>query len=98
MTDMALPAPTGAALAVSTATAMAGRIRALALQHGASLEHTPLDAFAADVSRLSDAEVPQNAIAGLLIALKRWGVLDNCQAISLHGDHLHEKELQCLTT
>ena len=46
MTDLIGPAPA------------AETVRALACRHGVAYEPTPLDAFAADVSRLSDAEVP----------------------------------------
>lgn len=78
MTDLIGPAPA------------AETVRALACRHGVAYEPTPLDAFAADVSRLSDAEVPGDEIADLVVALKRAGVLDSCQATSLYGGHLLE--------
>ena len=87
MTDLTLPAP-AAVKATSAAPAAADHIRALARQHGVAPEHTSLDAFAADVSRLSDAEVPGDEIADLVVALERAGVLDSRQATSLYGDHL----------
>ena len=88
MTDLTVPVPSaGASASVSTATA-AETIRALARRHGVAYEPAPVDAFAADVSRLSDAEVPRDEIADLVVALKRAGVLDSRQATSLYGDHL----------
>jgi len=59
----------------STATAgspsAADTIRALARRHGVAYEPAPLDAFAADVSRLSDAEVPGDEIADLIVGLRQ---------------------------
>lgn len=91
MTDLTLPAP-ATAMTVSAAPTAADHIRVLARQHGVAPEHTLLDAFAADVSRLSDAEVPGDEIADLVVALKRAGVLDSSQATSLYGDHLAQTQ------
>jgi len=88
MTDLTLPAPAAAATAVSTPATAADQVRALARLHGVAPEPAPLDAFAADVSRLSDADVPGDEIADLVVALKRAGVLDSRVAASLYGDHL----------
>ena len=90
MTDLTVPAPAADADAgTSTRTTSAAElIRDLARRHGVAYEPVPLDAFAADVSRLSDAEVPGDEIADLVVALKRAGVLDSRQAASLYGDHL----------
>jgi len=88
MADLTLPAPSGPAMAASAVPTAAEYIRTLAKQHGVSAESTSLDAFAANVSRLSDAEVPGDGVADLVVALKRAGVLDGSQATSLYGDHL----------
>ena len=88
MTDLTVPAPAADIGTSARAPSAAELIRALARQHGVAYEPTPLDAFAADVSRLSDAEVPRDEIADLVVALKRAGVLDSRQATSLYGDHL----------
>lgn len=86
MTDLTVRVPSAGA---SASTALAAEtIRALASRHGVAYEPAPVDAFAADVSRLSDAEVPRDEIADLVVALKRAGVLDSRQATSLYGDHL----------
>lgn len=70
MTDLTLSAP--AVLTTTPATpAAADHICALDRRHGAAPKRTSLDAFAADVSRLSDAEVPGDEIADLVLALKR---------------------------
>ncbi len=88
MSDLTMPAPAvGADVTAGTASA-AETLRALARRHGVAYEAAPVDAFAADVSRLSDAEVPRDEIADLVVALKRAGVLDSHQAASLYGDHL----------
>ncbi len=88
MADLTLPAPATAEAAASTPATAADQIRALAQLHGVSAEPTTLDAFAADVSRLSDADVPRDEIADLVVALKCAGVLDSGLAASLYGDHL----------
>ena len=88
MSDLTLSAPAGGA-EVTAATASAAEIlRDLARRHGVAYEPAPVDAFAADVSRLSEAEVPRDEIADLVVALKRAGVLDSHKATSLYGDHL----------
>lgn len=88
MTDLTVPAPAIDAGASARAPSAAETIRALSRRHGVAYEPAQLDAFAADVSRLSDAEVPGDEIADLVVALKRAGVLDSGQAASLYGDHL----------
>lgn len=88
MDDLTVPAPAASAGLDATAASAAEAIRALARRHGIAYQPTPLDAFAADVSRLSDAEAPQDEIADLVVALERAGVLDSDQAIDLYGDHL----------
>ncbi len=88
MDDLTVPAPATSASADLGIASAAETIRALARRHGIVHEPTPLDAFAADVSRLSDAEAPQDEVADLVVALKRAGVLDSRQAAGLYGDHL----------
>lgn len=88
MDDLTVPAPASSAGLDATTASAAETIRALARRHGIAYQPTPLDAFAADVSRLSDAEVPQDEIADLVVALERAGVLDSDQAIDLYGNHL----------
>lgn len=88
MTDLTLPALAAAATAVSTPDTTADQIRALARLHGVAAVPIPLDAFAADVSRLADADVPGDEIADLVVALKHAGVLDSRAAANLYGDHL----------
>ena len=86
--DLIVPVPAPDASASASTISAAQTIRALAQRHGVVYQPTPLDAFAGDVSRLSDAEVPENEIADLVVALKRAGVLDSGQATSLYGDYL----------
>lgn len=88
MADLTLPPPAAAATNVATPVTAAEHIRALARLHGVTATPAPLDAFAADVSRLSDAEAPGDEIADLVVALKHAGVLDSRLAASLYGDHL----------
>lgn len=88
MDDLTVPAPAASTGLDPTAASATETIRALARRHGIAYQPTPLDAFAADVSRLSDAEAPQDEIADLVVALERAGVLDSDQAINLYGDHL----------
>ena len=88
MDDLTVPAPAASASADLGTLSVAEAIRALARRHGVASEPTPLDAFAADISRLSDAETPRDEIADLVVALERAGVLDGDQAIDLYGEHL----------
>lgn len=88
MADLTLPLPTAAATDPATPASAAEQIRALARLHGVTATPAPLDAFAADVSRLSDAEAPGDEIADLVVALKHAGVLDSGVAASLYGDYL----------
>ena len=88
MDDLTVPAQAASASADLGNPSVAEAIRALARRHGVAPEPTPLDAFAADISRLSDAEAPRDEIADLVVALERAGVLDDNQAIDLYGEHL----------
>ena len=89
MADLTMPVPAANVGVDSTRTASAAEtIRALARRHGITHQPTPLDALAADISRLSDAEAPRDEIADLVVALERAGVLDDNQAIDLYGEHL----------
>lgn len=88
MTDPTPPVPSVGAGATARLLSAADTIRTLARRHGVAYEATVLDAFAADVARLSDAEAPGDEIADVVVALKRAGVLNARQAASLYGDHL----------
>ena len=67
-------------------------IRDLARKHGVAYEPTPLDAFAADASRLSDAGVTPDAVEDLLQALARAGVVPARESVLLLADYLRERQ------
>lgn len=89
MPDTVAPA-SGVDASVRTVSA-AETIRALARRHGVAYEPAPLDAFAADVSRLSDAEVAPDAVEDLLQALTKAGVITHGQRFALHATYLREQ-------
>lgn len=94
MTNPTVPAPAADARAsagAATAVSAAETIRDLARRHGVAYEPTPLDAFAADVSRLSDAEVAPDAVEDLLQALTRTGVITHAERFALHAAYLREQ-------
>lgn len=91
MTDLTLPVPATDAVLSTRATPAAETIISLARQHGVAYEPTPEDAFAADVSRLSDAEVVPDAIEDLLQALTRAGIITHSQRFALHATYLREQ-------
>ena len=79
MTDQTLPVPTTDA------------IISLARLHGVTYQPSPADAFAADVSRLSDAEAVPDAVEDLLQALTRAGTVTHGQRFALHAIYLRER-------
>lgn len=68
------------------------RIYALAAQHGIVAERLPVDDWADQVARLSDAEVPADPVADLVVTLQRKGVLSGQEAADLFGEYLRERE------
>lgn len=66
-------------------------IRATAHQHGVSYAESPLDRFAAAVSRLSDADVQFDQTEELLLALARAGIVSNMQSFVLHAAYLRQR-------
>lgn len=91
MTDMPMPALAANASVDSRIASAAETIRALARRHGIAYQPTPLDAFAADVSRLSDAEVAPDAVEDLLQVLTRAGMITHAQRFALHAAYLRER-------
>lgn len=61
---------------------------AIAKRHGISAANAPIDAFAAAVSRLSDAEVHPDVTQDLLTALGRAGILAGHDVTMLLAAHL----------
>ncbi len=91
MDDLTVPATAANAGADLETASVAETIRALARRHGIAYQPTPLDAFAADVSRLSDAEVAPDAVEDLLQVLARVGVITHAQRFALHAAYLRER-------
>lgn len=94
MTDLTVPAPAADAATSARTPSSAETICALARRHGVAYEPTPLDAFAADVSRLSDAEVVPDVVEDLLQALTRAGVITHGQRFALHAAYLREQQTE----
>lgn len=82
-------APAGAAPDAGQLSA-AEMIHALVRRHGLTYEPTPPDRFAADVSRLSDAEVVPDAVEDLLHALAVAGAVTSRERLALHVAYLRE--------
>lgn len=68
------------------------RIYALAVQHGIVAERLPVDDWADKVAELSDAEVPADPVADLIVTLQRKGFITVQEAADLFGDYLREGE------
>jgi hypothetical protein len=64
---------------------VAAFVRNLARTHSVVYQPKALDAFAAAISRLSDAEVHPDKIENLLIALTRAAIVTEQQRFQLHG-------------
>ncbi len=90
MTDLALPAQRLDAVPCARTSSIVETILGLARQHGVAYKPTPDDAFAADVSRLSDAEVVPDAVEDLLQALTRADAITHGQRLALHAIYLRE--------
>lgn len=65
-------------------------IRALAREHGITATRKPIDDWADDVSRLSDAEVESGEVEDLLVNLRRAGVVDGATSRKLLVDYLRQ--------
>ena len=68
------------------------RIYVLAAQHGIVAERLPVDDWADKVTVLSDAEVPADPVADLIVTLQRKGFITLQEAADLFGDYLREGE------
>lgn len=77
------------AIAGRTTTA-ATWIRDQARRHGVTFAETPVDTFAAGVSRLSDAGVQLDETEQLLLALERAGIVSGTQSFALHAAYLRQ--------
>lgn len=91
MTDLTARAPSVGVSATARTASAAETIRALARRHGVAYEPAPVDAFAADMSRLSNAEVVPDSVEDLLQALTRAGVITHAQRFALHATYLREQ-------
>lgn len=70
---------------------LAEYITGLAHQHGVRYERTPGDAMADVLTSLADDAVKMDAVALLLIALERAGVVPSEEVVPLHVNYLREK-------
>ena len=68
------------------------QIRDLARRHGVVFVRTPLDDWADQVSRLSDAEVELDDVENLIVALGRAKVLNGKELTRLHWLYLNERK------
>lgn len=93
MNDPIMPVPAADVGASASTISVAESIRALARRHGVAYEPTPLDALAADVSRLSDAEVVPDEVEDLLQALTRTGTITHAERFALHAAYLREQQV-----
>lgn len=73
---------------MSTAQA---KIHQLAQDHNISHQETPLDRWANNISRLSDAEVQLDTTQWLLVELNRAGILTGRENMSLGMRYWKEK-------
>lgn len=71
-------------------TTAATWIRDQARRHGVTFAETPVDTFAAGVSRLSDAGVQLDETEQLLLALERAGIVSGTQSFALHAAYLRQ--------
>ena len=92
MTDLALPAQHFDAVPGTRTASIVETLLGFARQHGVAYQPTPDDAFAADVSRLSDAEVVPDAVEDLLHALTSADVITRGQRFAPHAIYLRERE------
>jgi hypothetical protein len=59
----------------------------LARKHGVVYVRTPDDELADVISRLSDADVVTDETEDLIVALKRAGIINGAEMVSLLGRH-----------
>jgi hypothetical protein len=78
------------AAALRSGANVAALVRELARAHNVSFHASPDDAFAAAVSRLSDAEVQPDDTEDLLVALTRARIISNADSVALHALHLDQ--------
>jgi len=65
-------------------------IRKLAHSHNITAQRTPIDDFADDINRLSDAEVKLDEVEQLVINLAREKVITSKQMIEFHAQYIIE--------
>jgi formylmethanofuran dehydrogenase subunit E-like metal-binding protein len=92
VTNLALPAQHLVGVSGARATSIVETILGFARLHEVAYQPTLDGAFAADVSRLSDAEVVPDAVEDLLQALTRAGVITHELRLVLHAIYLREGE------
>lgn len=68
------------------------RIYALAAHHGIEVDRLPIDEWADQVARLSDANVPPDPVMDLVVTLQRKGIVTDREAADLYGDYIRESE------
>ena len=73
------------------ANGTAGFVRDLARRHGVTYRKTKADALADAITRLADDDVRLDEIEGLMIALRRTGVLTADNFVPLQVRYLREK-------
>lgn len=76
--------------AITGKTSVASWIRDAARKHGVTYAESPIDHFAAAVSRLSDAGVHLDPIEELLLTLARANVISDTQRFALHATYLRQ--------
>lgn len=70
---------------------IAQQVEHVAWTHGITADPEPIDAFAADVTRLCDQVVTFDRIEMLLIKLTRAGVINDGQSFTLHAAYLAQR-------
>lgn len=90
MTNFAPSDAPALADALGGTVGVADFVRSLAHARGVDGTPTALDRFAADVSRLSDAEVPSDGTEDLIAALVRAKILTPAQGLQLQHQHLKQ--------
>jgi len=65
-------------------------IRDLAREHGVTAERLPIDDWADDIARLSDAEVESDEVEDLLLTLERAGIIDGATGLHLYAEYLRQ--------
>jgi len=65
-------------------------IRNLAHLHNITAQRTPIDDFADDVNRLSDAEVMLDEVEQMIVNLRRAGVITSKQLVEFQTQYIIE--------